>query len=252
MGVAFSETAFSETALSASMLGAVARARIGVIVADRDGEVLRTVYASRVAAELLGTTVEALLAGDAKLLVAERDRAEALRISTAVRRGEAVEMPFEMTALEVDGTPFAAELAVTPVEVQGRTFMISFFWSVEERKRAQQAALALDALFKRVIEGAPDAVVVSRDGHVLWANGSAARLFGVPDGSLGGRSVADFITPEEPAAVRARTRAVLEGREPAGPREYRLRRGDGGEALVESTAMAIDWKGAPAVLSCAT
>lgn len=242
--------AFSESALSTVLLEAVARAGIGVVVTDREGEVLRVVYASRVGAELLRTSVEALLSGDARFLIAERHRPELIRISTAVRQGLPEAMPFEMAVLRADGTELPCELSVTPIELGGRTFMVSFFWSVESRKKAEARAHALDVLFKGVIESATDGVVVSRQGRVLWSNDAAAKILGLgAPADLVGQSLGAFLFPEDLAEMTRRVRAMLEKGERFGAHAYRARRADGREVVAEVTSMPIAWEGAPAVLA---
>ena len=234
------------------MLAVASHARIGVLVGDREGDVLRLVYASAVAAELLGTTREAMVGRDAKDFIETAVHSEALRISSAAREGQRVQMPFELTARRTDNTAFAIDLALTTVALEGRTLSVILFWSVESRRAAQDQARAIDALYRSVIEGAPDGVVVSRDRVVVWANPSAARMLGfaAPEALLG-RKVNEMLLPADAAEMNVRVQGMLERAERYPVRSYRAVRPDGQTVVAEITSIPFQWDGAPAILAFA-
>ena len=107
--------------------------------------------------------------------------------------------------------------------------------------------------FRALVEHAPDGIVVSRDGIVLYANAAAARLLGHGDVSeMIGKPMA-FLdptvgrgdAPAHPAEHRRRRAEALV------PREYPARRKDGTEIVAEIASTIIDLDGQPAVLAYA-
>ncbi|HEY1954915.1 MAG TPA: ATP-binding protein [Polyangiaceae bacterium] len=105
--------------------------------------------------------------------------------------------------------------------------------------------------FRALVEHAPDAIVVSREGIVLYANGAAARLLGhdSPDELVG--KPMTFLDARSIEVMRRRIAAMQSGGEPLVPREYPAKRRDGSEITAEITSTVIDFDGAPAVLAYA-
>jgi PAS domain S-box-containing protein len=106
-------------------------------------------------------------------------------------------------------------------------------------------------LFARIVDDAPDGIVVSRNGVVLYANAAAARLLGhdAPAG-LVGQSMETFLDSESIAAMRRRVEQVREGG-PVVPREYPAMRRDGGSIVAEIVSTIVEFDGEPAVLAFA-
>jgi PAS domain S-box-containing protein len=110
--------------------------------------------------------------------------------------------------------------------------------------------MAEDA-FRTLVEKAPDAIVVSRNGVVLYANAAAARLLGHDDVSeLVGRPMA-FLDQRSMDVMRRRIEQMAATGERLVPREYPARRRDGSEIMAEIASTIIEFEGAPAVLAYA-
>ncbi len=109
---------------------------------------------------------------------------------------------------------------------------------------------ALDeASFRQLVENAPDAIVVSRDGVVLYANAAAARLLGHDDVSgLVGKPMT-FLDRQAVEVMRRRIAQMAETGERLIPREYTARRVDGREITAEIASTILDLEGRPAVLA---
>jgi PAS domain S-box-containing protein len=121
---------------------------------------------------------------------------------------------------------------------------------VTEWRRAEAARRESEARFRQLIEAAPDAVLIHRDFAITFANPGAAKLFGLAEpGQLLGRTITDFFAEEDLPAIRARTRQALAEGRALPPHRRRLRRADGGWVPVESTGVAIEDGGAPAILT---
>jgi len=105
--------------------------------------------------------------------------------------------------------------------------------------------------FRALVEHAPDAIVVSREGIVLYANAAAARLLGYESADeLVGKPMT-FLDPREAETMRRRIQQIAETGGALVPREYPARRRDGSSITAEITSTIIEFDGGPAVLAYA-
>ncbi len=103
--------------------------------------------------------------------------------------------------------------------------------------------------FRALVENAPDAIVVSRDGVVLYANHAAARLLGHDDVSgLVGKPMT-FLDRQSAEVMRRRIQQMAATGERLVPREYPAKKKDGSEITAEIASTIIDLDGKPAVLA---
>ena len=99
--------------------------------------------------------------------------------------------------------------------------------------------------YRRLVENAPDAIIVHCDGKLLFANAAAARLWGVDSPSeLIGRNSIEFVYPESRELVRQRMRQVLDDGAPAPVMELTHVRG-GKRVEVEASATPCVYQGKP-------
>src|SRR5579863_7270228 len=102
-----------------------------------------------------------------------------------------------------------------------------------------------------LVENAPDAIVVSRDGIVLYANAAAARLLGHDDvAEIVGKPMT-FLDRRSVEVMQRRIEQMAVSGERLIPREYPARRRDGTEIMAEIASTIIDFDGAPAILAYA-
>jgi PAS domain S-box-containing protein len=109
-----------------------------------------------------------------------------------------------------------------------------------------------ESAFRKMVEGAPDGVVISRDGVVLYANPVAVRMLGYDSpAELVGGSMARFLEPESLAVMRRRIERMRATGSSPTPREYPAKCRDGTVINVEISSIFIDYEGKPAVLAFA-
>src|SRR6185436_16217228 len=107
-----------------------------------------------------------------------------------------------------------------------------------------------ETAFQTMVEGAPDGMVISRDGVVLYANPAAVRLLGYDSPSdLVGNYMAQFLAPDSLATMRRRIERMRVTGESPTPREYQARRRDGTIITAEISSIFVDFDGKPAVLA---
>ena len=119
-----------------------------------------------------------------------------------------------------------------------------------EARRPGGAAEERDERWRRLVEHAPDAILIHQDDRIIFANHQAARLFGADTpGALIGITVWRLVHPEDLPRARARTRRVLETFEPQPPAELRFLRLDGSSFIGEGRPSAVRENGRPALLA---
>lgn len=236
-----------------AILDAARSARIGVGIALREGAGFRTVWFNDAAAEILGWPLEDLLTRDLFSLTAPDER-EATRARAEARaRGVDAPTTFTTAAISASGARVPLRVSVSRVQVGGRDASVFFFEDDRARLAAAAALVESEARFRRLVETAPDGVVITRNGEVLYANPAAARQLGRdrPEEVIGLRLHEMLDPPGDALVMRDRIRAMTERGERLAPREYRLRRADGSTMVAEITSHPIEYEGGIAVLAIA-
>jgi len=120
---------------------------------------------------------------------------------------------------------------------------------VAQDVQTQRAALhESEERYRTLVEWSPQAVVVHRDGLILYVNAAAARLMRAPStDELIGRSLGDALLPQDREDGLARARAALHRKSSGRIRLERLRRFDGSTVDVEVQNTVITYHGEPAV-----
>lgn len=115
------------------------------------------------------------------------------------------------------------------------------FWLI---RRGTRMLSESEALFRLLIEEAPDAVFVQTLGRVAYANSAAARLLGAATpNELIGRTVMDIIDPASRETVKRRIAQVAECKLPILTQEERFLRLDGTSVLCEVSAVPVRYAG---------
>ncbi len=102
-----------------------------------------------------------------------------------------------------------------------------------------------------VLDVSPTAILVHRDGRLLYVNQAYARLNGYasPAEAIALHVVGRHLHPDDRALVRGHIAARMRGDESTGHYEFRLVRPDGSVIWVECLASRIVWAGAPALFA---
>lgn len=126
-------------------------------------------------------------------------------------------------------------------DAQGRPARgIGTLQDITDRQRALQALRESEERYRALVETAPDAVYVHREGRIILANQEAARLFGAetPE-QLIGRSVFTLVDETALPLARARTAGLRAPGARAELAELTYRRLDGTPLPVEAAAAAV-------------
>jgi PAS domain S-box-containing protein len=184
----------------------------------------------------------------AELIIPERDRERHRRGIRRYREtGEGVMLGkrLELAAIKADGTEFPVELTINATYLDGRAIFMGFLRDITDRKRAETALRdsegrlrVSEERYRHVVDLIQEAVWIHREGTILFANASAARLFGAaaPEALLG-RSVFSLLHPDDRARAEERTRRLMTEIRPLPVTEMRLAPLDGRARIAEVHAV---------------
>ncbi|MCH8183279.1 MAG: PAS domain S-box protein [Proteobacteria bacterium] len=164
-----------------------------------------------------------------------RDNETIIDNMTRALAGEALSGP-----IEVADVPFDAWFTPLRDESGRVTGVLGTAVDVKERQAAAEALRRSEELFRSLIENAIDIItVVQPDGTISYQSPSIKDVLGVRADDIIGRSIFDFIHPEDLPVARE---AFARGRETPGPTEsveIRLQRRDGSWRNLEAFGRPI-------------
>jgi PAS domain S-box-containing protein len=119
---------------------------------------------------------------------------------------------------------------------------------ITARKQAEQSLRESEDRYRKLVEISPDAVLLHRDGKIIYVNPAAVRLAGARSTEdLVGRDILDVVAPEYRIAVQANIMRDLAGVS-SPPMELQILRIDKKPVMVEGRGVATSIDGRPAVL----
>lgn len=129
-----------------------------------------------------------------------------------------------------------------PIRATGATIDIT------EKKEAEDALRASEERYRLLADLSPDAILVHAGDRYVYANQSAARMFGVDNAhAIVGRSAFDFFDPEHHDSIRMRQAMVLGMKKTLQLVDLRIRRRDGVILNAQANAAEVAWGGRPAI-----
>jgi two-component system cell cycle sensor histidine kinase/response regulator CckA len=109
-----------------------------------------------------------------------------------------------------------------------------------------------EALFRQLIELAPDAVWINERGRLVFANPATAHMLGYESSAeVLALDPGNFVHPEDRQAMADRSRQMIMTGKSLPPYEYRVRHHDGRWLITEVHSMPIKWQERPAILGFA-
>ncbi|MCC6231938.1 MAG: response regulator, partial [Verrucomicrobiales bacterium] len=106
--------------------------------------------------------------------------------------------------------------------------------------------------YRVLVENAGQGILVVRDGAIVFFNEKVVRMFDCPHERVHGRSILEFIHPEDRGMVLERHRRRLNGEEVPTRYAFRASLRDGPLRWIELDSALIHWEGAPSTLNFLT
>jgi PAS domain S-box-containing protein len=153
----------------------------------------------------------------------------------------------ELMFRRLDGTLFWTVVNLRLLTFEDKPAILGSFVDIDERKRSEEALRESEVRFRAITEGVPVSVVIARagDGGILYANETAANSLGLPQGSVEGRTVGEFL-------ARPRDREELQERltRDGSVRDFELqfRKTDGTKFWGISSLRLVTYRGERATL----
>ncbi|MDB4997987.1 MAG: Sensory box histidine kinase/response regulator [Myxococcaceae bacterium] len=149
-----------------------------------------------------------------------------------------------------DGTVFPVELTAGSLTLNGRAATYAVMRDITARQRTEAALARSEASFRTLIESMRDAVLVHRDGKMVYLSPSGRSLLGYgADEDVVGAPIQDTIHPDDRARLEAIIYKITAHGVPTPLLEERLVRRDGTHVIAEIAAFATVYDGEAAVLA---
>jgi len=176
----------------------------GILIAD--AQTKRFVACNAAASQMLGYTPEEIPSlGVAHLHPADAvpDVADQFE---KLARGE-INQTLDIPVKRKDGTVFRAEIRAFPITLAGRNCVAGLFRDISERQRAAAALQESEARYRELVENHGEGLgIVDPEERFTFVNPAGEQIFGVPPGGLAGRTLKEFLTPDQYARVLEETR----------------------------------------------
>lgn len=190
--------------------------------------------------ELIGKSVFDFVHRDYREIVKER-----LRLMTEEQKAVPL---IEEKFVRLDGTVMVGEVTSIPFTYRGKPATQTWFRDITWRKQAEAALRESEERYRKLVELAPDGILVQSEGIISFVNASAAKSLGADSpAQIIGRSIWDLVHPDYRQVVEGRIGTMTETGAPAPLIEERFLRFDGSSIVVEVAATPFTWRGKPAV-----
>ncbi len=239
------------TAVAGAILEAATNAGICVIVLSNIAiQPPQRLYVGESVTEILGFSVEEFCAKSSVEVLNPDNYARVLEVYERSLTGEPLPRSLEFSILHKDGHEVPVEMALSKASYQGQPVMVAFLRDIRARSAADLALRRSEARFRQLIESAPDAISVSRQGKILYSNPAFVKLAGYESADqVIGKSLADMVHDDERAVVAGRLSRVDAGAPMLSTQEYRVRRPDERPVIAEFFSIPIEFEGSSAALS---
>lgn len=119
---------------------------------------------------------------------------------------------------------------------------------VTDKVRAERSLRTSEERYRQLVEHSPEAIIVHRDGILLYINKTGAGIFGGGDAdAFIGRPLATFVHPDSHKRLMEAVVARGHGEFSSKPVEYRILTSDGSIADVEALSVGVVHNGTPAI-----
>jgi PAS domain S-box-containing protein len=182
------------------------RSRDGIVVVDQDGKVYES---NQRYCEMLGYCADEMRELHVWDWDAQWTREQLLPM---FRNDQDFRSALETRHRRKDGTFLDVEISSSQAVSDGRRLTFCICRDISARKQAEKALEASEARFRALIEKAPVAISLSRDGIGVYANPRYLEMVGLPDaGEFIGHALVEHSAPQCREAIQERSRRRAQG-----------------------------------------
>ena len=208
----------------------------------------RIVFANQAAADMFGSEIDTMLGGAFWDLIDPADRDRLRRIDDDRRDGVDVPKSCVAQGYRCDGEILSLEFFVLIGEWHGKQAVQVFMQDRTTERQAVRSLIESEQRYRNLVDGSIQGLFVHRDWEILYANDTAAQIFGFSVDDFIGRSVLDLVSSEEREVIADIRRRRLSGDTDVPDRyEFMGLRQDGSSVSVEIFSRLVEWDGAPAI-----
>lgn len=191
----------------------------GILVTSKSGEILE---ASEVICKLFKRKKEDLIGTSIFDVMPENYRKQRIEeIKTLENRGK---VTFFSKYITSENKELFLEYSTKLVQYEGNECYLSFIRDITERIKNDEALRESEQRYKKLIDNIPSAIILHRDGEILFVNNTVKVLLGGSTKlTFSGRQITDFIFPEHKASLEEQFRYVRELDEVSGKIEAKLK-----------------------------
>ncbi|MDK2891491.1 MAG: hypothetical protein PWR21_2123, partial [Methanoculleus sp.] len=155
----------------------------------------------------------------------------------------------QLQLLRLDGTPFWVEGKGVMAFIAGTPVVQVIMRDITRSKRAEEALRESEERYRSLVELMPDAVVVHRDGIIVYANPACVRIAGAksPENVVG-KPLDLFVSPEFRERIAGQIRRMEQEGTATPLAEQELRTLDDRTIQVDITATPIPYRGRPSIM----
>jgi PAS domain S-box-containing protein len=147
-----------------------------------------------------------------------------------------------------DGTLFDVEITSHNLDWAGRSVRVVSARDFTGSKQAEERLRQSEESYRRLVEHSPDAMLVHRQGTMIFANSACVEMFGASSADeLLGRQHLDFVHPDDREIVKQRMQKFSYDLESVRRNETKYLRLDGKETYAEVVARSVIYQGEVAI-----
>lgn len=219
---------------------------LGIRIVSADG---KTLYANQEVLKIYGfDSIEEFSTIPHKKRYTPDCYAEHKKREERRKRGEIIPY-YELSIIRKDGEIRYLEVFRKQVLWNGELLFQALYSDITERKQAENNLLESKERYRIVVENAHEAIIITRDMNVVFANNAAAEQIGYSKETLTSGAFTNFIHPEDRNLVTEYSTKRLRGEEVPSIYSFRIITHDGKIKWAELNATVIEWNKKPATLN---
>ena len=218
---------------------------LGIRIVSADG---KTLYANQEIIKIYGyDNIEELMNTPHKKRYTPECYAEHEKREERRKRGEIIPY-YELSIIRKNGEVRYLEVFRKQVLWNGEILFQALYSDITERKQAERNLKESEERYRIVVENAHEAIIITRDTNVVFANSAAAEQIGYSKETLTSGAFTNFIHPEDRNIVTEYSTKRLKGENVPSIYSFRIITQDGKVKWAELNATVIEWNKQPATL----